>query len=101
MPNLRLILNLFKPHFCPACSLYAELQCWQADESIVHPKSMTFRDVRKLSGGGRNRRRQLTYDSLKHDTDGHRQLQISDSSPFELKCILSDIDVRETTTWYF
>ena len=58
---------------------------------------MTFRNVRKLSGGGQNRRRQLTYNSLEHIiTDGHRQMQISDSSPFELKCILSVIDVRET-----
>ena len=49
---------------------------------------MTFLDVRKLSTGGLNRRLEL------NSVDGHRQLQ--SSSPFELKCILSDIDVRQT-----
>lgn len=80
--------------------LRTEVQCWQADESIEYPKSMTFINVTKLSAAGLNRRRQLIDSDIEHIiADERRQMQ--SSSPFELKCILSEIDVRENNLTMF
>ena len=58
------------------------MTCWDKDPSVKNPKIREFKSVKRISGGGKNKRRRLS--------DGRRRL--SDST-FEFMCIQSDVDV--------
>ena len=62
-----------------------ELQCWEASNGN-NPVIMTFKDVKKLNGGGLNARRLA-------ERDGARKLQ---TNAFQFNCILSETDLTGT-----
>ena len=66
---------------------FTDLQCWEADQSLQNPKIRGFDGVKKISGGGLNRRR------LIHSNDDQRRLQ---SATFEISCVLSETDLIGT-----
>lgn len=61
-----------------------ELQCWESSND-VNPKIMSFKNVKKLGGGGSRRR--LGNDVL---YDGGRQLQSAEN---QFNCVLSETDM--------
>ena len=71
---------------------YPELQCWEAGVSLPDPKIMTFVNVTKVSGEGLNRRRLELADHTTERIFGRHRGLID--TTFELKCILSEVNVR-------
>ena len=74
-----------------------DLQCWEADDSLTNPKIKSYENVKKISGGGLNRRRLVAQrnmdDSVETLTGGGGQRRLQ-SATFEILCILSETDVR-------
>ena len=70
-----------------------EVQCWEASNE-VNPVIMTFKDVKKLDGGGLNLRRLSERDTNYNTQEKGRKLQTT--SAFQFNCVLSETDLSGT-----